>query len=607
MPVPGDDPANPFAGVWIELERCTDCHSHEYCTRHIEAKYQQYESQVAQILDTKIPPGKPYKFVCNPGPKSHGVNCKRSDYNPYMYASYSMDQNTRKWFQTTVFRYPRIGGFEIYINKGKTRRQVFSKLQDMKWPNPQWVVDKIVEAVDQIGGWEPVQLQPKKKVEYAGVKGKMEVSDDELRQLMKKKFCTLLAAFKSFDKNGDGCVNRKEFGIGMKNAGVDLPPKVVDRIWQMADSDGTGALAYQEFARKFAAYKATSSLHREVGFKSKSDEEAEKLHGTGAGTRVSKHSTIREKAVDTFRVDPENFNADKKEQKGMTIQEIARGGDLSQRDIEQMTPDEIRALCVQRHGNLMVAFRHLAIDSNDFKVDYNDFMKRFAHVVGKPVSALKLNEIWRTMDGDFSGVIELSEFSSNKCLCNTDAHVTALKGNANVPSVREITQNGKKPDDNQEGVHNNQGAHTLTQENVVALAKDNKPRPDSASTAAGTNFTASTTVVRPVSAYSLPSVSETHVQSGNVGMDSATNVDPYNANVGLNTNGTTQSGGLNVEMMNGSMNGRNMNGTLDTSSNMPLNSTQAPSGLNGTLATTEDDPYADEEFAKESGSDNNNQ
>ena len=83
----------------------------------------------------------------------------------------------------------------------------------------------------------------------------MSISDEELRALMKKKFATLMTAFKSFDKNGDGQVNRKEFGVGLKHVGVDLPPAIVDRIWKMADTDGTGALAYQEFARKFAAYK----------------------------------------------------------------------------------------------------------------------------------------------------------------------------------------------------------------------------------------------------------------------------------------------------------------------------------------------------------------
>ncbi len=34
----------------------------------------------------------------------------------------------------------------------------------------------------------------------------------------------------------------------------------------MADTDGTGSLAYQEFARKFAAYKVRRSSSEESGF-----------------------------------------------------------------------------------------------------------------------------------------------------------------------------------------------------------------------------------------------------------------------------------------------------------------------------------------------------
>ena len=61
------------------------------------------------------------------------------------------------------------------------------------------------------------------------------------------------------DHNGDGAVNKKEFQIGLKQAGLFLPPELIDRIWKLADTDGTGTLAYQEFARKFAAYKVSKS------------------------------------------------------------------------------------------------------------------------------------------------------------------------------------------------------------------------------------------------------------------------------------------------------------------------------------------------------------
>eukprot|EP00392_Amoebophrya_sp_AT5.2_P011030 g11105.t1 len=416
MPADTEAPTkeNPYNGVWIEIERCVDCHTHEYCTRHVEAKYDDYEQKV-------------------------------SEYNPFLYAAYSLNENTGRWYQTQVFRYPRIGGFEVFVNKGKSRREVFSKLKTAKWPNPDWVVDKILETVDQMGGWHPVAEVPKPKKKYKGVGGKMSISDEELRALMKKKFATLMTAFKSFDKNGDGQVNRKEFGVGLKHSGVDLPPAIVDRIWKMADTDGTGALAYQEFARKFAAYKATASLHRDVAFKTKEDEMAEKLHGSGAGRRSTKHSVSRTETQLNFEMAQDEFNEGPDEEE-MTVGEIARkGGDLTKRDIEIMSGDEIRALCLQKHGNLLVAFRQLAVGSADFQVSYSDFMERFPAVVGKKVSALKMNQLWQTMDADMGGTIDMKEWSSNKCLDKTTKMVLTMKGQAAAESqdtgIKEISSN----------------------------------------------------------------------------------------------------------------------------------------------------------------------
>jgi hypothetical protein len=48
-----------------------------------------------------------------------------------------------------------------------------------------------------------------------------------------------------------------------------LGPKLISAKFSpdMADEDGTGNLQYQEFARKFAAYKASHSLHRHADFR----------------------------------------------------------------------------------------------------------------------------------------------------------------------------------------------------------------------------------------------------------------------------------------------------------------------------------------------------
>ena len=47
------------------------------------------------------------------------------------------------------------------------------------------------------------------------------------------------------------------------------------------------------FARKFAAYKATHSLHRHASMKSEADAKAVALHGVAAGSRMAKTTQHR--------------------------------------------------------------------------------------------------------------------------------------------------------------------------------------------------------------------------------------------------------------------------------------------------------------------------
>lgn len=64
------------------------------------------------------------------------------------------------------------------------------------------------------------------------------MTDDELRNLIKTKFSTIIGAFRAFDKNGDGCVSKTEFFKGLRGSGVDLPKDQLEQLWKMADEDG---------------------------------------------------------------------------------------------------------------------------------------------------------------------------------------------------------------------------------------------------------------------------------------------------------------------------------------------------------------------------------
>merc|ERR1719262_1364010 len=145
----------------------------------------------------------------------------------------------------------------------------------MKWPNLDWLLASIEQVVEKkLGGYSEAAPEVKKQRKYTGVDGKTHITDDELRELLKKKCSTLAAAFRKFDKNADGCVNKGEFLTVLRGIGVDFPPAIMNKLWDMADEDGSGNLHYQEFARKFANYKHTASMHRHVALKSEADAKA---------------------------------------------------------------------------------------------------------------------------------------------------------------------------------------------------------------------------------------------------------------------------------------------------------------------------------------------
>jgi Ca2+-binding EF-hand superfamily protein len=400
--------------VTVEIERSKDCHTSTWHGWFDEKKYDGYEKRLRDQLE-QLP--ERCEVDINPGPRSLGITCEQNEYNPKLWHSKIMDQDTRRWRRDQTFSYPRIGAFEVFVKKGTQRIEVFSKLKVRKWPNLDWLVACIEDTVEKkLGGWGEAAAPKleRKPRSFAGINGKAEATDEDLRGLIKAKFSTLVSAFRSFDKNGDGQINRQEFFTGLKQSGVDLPKEQMLRLWEMADEDGSGVLHYTEFARKFAAYKATHSLHRHASMKSEADAKAVALHGVAAGSRMAKTTQHRSSKEVTFGVDQENFDPNATTSAPKTLNALARQ-DLSHVKVEDATPDELRAKIIQRQGNLLNAFRQMD-NSGDSRICYEEFQKFIPKVIGEPVPAAKLEELWRAMDEDLTGEIDIAEFASAKLL-----------------------------------------------------------------------------------------------------------------------------------------------------------------------------------------------
>ncbi|CAD7935507.1 unnamed protein product [Amoebophrya sp. A120] len=433
--------------VQIELERSTECSDSQWHTRHSEEKYDRYEQSFVECL-TNACAGKDYVYLCNPGPKAYGMHCRRSPYNSKLWHSMIKNDKTQKWYQDVTFCYPRVGSFEVSVVKGTKRIPVFSKLTLRKWPHVEALTKKVIETVEtKLGGWEPLAfLDDSAKTSVESTRHSAKMTDDELRNMIKKKFSTVIGAFRAFDKNGDGCISKAEFSKGLKSAGIDLPKNQVEQLWSIADDDGGGNLQYQEFARKFASYKASHSLHRHADFKKEGQQALiQQLHGSDAATRVAKRASIRkedgeplvwgveggESQEEQTSAQGTSSSSSRSSSKQTTsapssIQGISRDGAQMSLPVEEMNIDQIRAKIYKKHGSILNAFRHFDIDG-DGVIDFGEFKQYLPTALGEPVSEDKLQEIWQALDPDLSGAIEMKEFVSTELFLD-GRHLQTMQG-----------------------------------------------------------------------------------------------------------------------------------------------------------------------------------
>jgi len=420
-----------YTGVWIELERCEGCDKHKYCTRHEEWRYEQYEKECLQTL-TDLQDEKRIPFVMNPGPSAHGMKCRPVKHaQTVLYESMHMDKVTRKWSPTGVFRYPRLGAFEVYVCRGKQREEVFSKLKTMRWPNKEWLAKRVEEIVrDRFDGWitEAPVIQ-REKASYSGVGGKQTLSDNDLRQHIKSKFHTLNAAFRSLDKNGDGVIDKNEFLNGMRKAAIDLPPQVLEEMWNLADADGSGAINYLEFCRKFSTFNASHSLHRHASVRL-GQEIVDKLHGMGASSRIATSAKIRLAEKTTWEIDEEQFDPNAAaHSRPQTISQLARELGDTHIDPELLTVDLLRARMVNLHGSLLNAFRHFDVDGSS-SVSFDEWNRYLPKVYGENFPRSVGDRLWRQLDTEQKGEIQLTSFFEDHLFDPNHIPLRVLRGMA---------------------------------------------------------------------------------------------------------------------------------------------------------------------------------
>merc|ERR1719247_2106269 len=93
------------------------------------------------------------QLVVNPGPKC--VPAPKMHVEPVVRGDHQVvAPRRRRRAASPVVRYPRLGAFEVWVQKGSVRVEVYSRLRRLKWPNPDWLATHIDQVVARdLGGW----------------------------------------------------------------------------------------------------------------------------------------------------------------------------------------------------------------------------------------------------------------------------------------------------------------------------------------------------------------------------------------------------------------------------------------------------------------------
>jgi len=109
---------------------------------------------------------------------------------------------------------------------------------------------------------------------------------------------TVASAFRAFDRDGDGTINRDDFVAGFVEAGLDKVVPLEQRLQLFAESDErhSGRLTYREFAKAFSPYKATPALTRqpvpELPFMDREEIVDEICHGRKTTSMLPQNSRL---------------------------------------------------------------------------------------------------------------------------------------------------------------------------------------------------------------------------------------------------------------------------------------------------------------------------
>jgi calmodulin len=104
-------------------------------------------------------------------------------------------------------------------------------------------------------GITATQAEVDRLIASVDLNGDKEIQFEEFVQLMEKHTRLLVpeeevkAAYKLFDKDGDGVITKEELREGMRQLGIEISDADADAMLKEADLNDDGHVSYEEFVR----------------------------------------------------------------------------------------------------------------------------------------------------------------------------------------------------------------------------------------------------------------------------------------------------------------------------------------------------------------------
>ena len=205
----------------------------------------------------------------------------------------------------------------------------------------------------------------------------------QLREALHAHYLRVMDLFRSWDEDGSGSVDKKEFRMAMKVLHLDFPRAALDQLFDSWDADDSGEVSFEE-------------LHRLLR----------------QGATVELDEKLLPGAAGEIELDREQGHALRKE-KRTTGSRLLQQMDLDESEGHRPVSEQLRGTLAKNFVRVIDLFREWDEDDSG-SVDKKEF-RMAMKALGLEVPRAEVDQLFDSWDTDRSGAIDMKEL--NVLLC----------------------------------------------------------------------------------------------------------------------------------------------------------------------------------------------